>query len=83
MEKIKNNCFVLFFEKTSFELAKTYYKQKQFELAINQALDLLKKDKNFENGAVKVFLLDVFTALGGNDPLVKEGRRKMTSILLV
>lgn len=50
--------------------------------AVSEALELLKRDRNYENGAARTLLLDIFNALGNNNDIVKEARKKMTSILL-
>ena len=63
------------------ELAKALFAEGAHGEAIQQALELLKRDRGFQDGAARALLIDIFNALGNTDA-VKEARRKMTSILL-
>lgn len=63
-------------------LAKALFADGAHGQAIDQALELLKRDRTFQDGAARVLLIDIFNALGNTD-MVKEARRKMTSIMLV
>ena len=62
-------------------LAKTLFAEGAHSAAIEHALELLKRDRAFKEGAARLLLIDIFNALGPNDT-VKEARRKMTSILM-
>lgn len=62
-------------------LAKVYYNQGEHTQAMDTALELLKRDRAYGDGAARLLLIDIFNALGNTDQ-VKEARRKMTSILL-
>lgn len=64
------------------ELAKALFAEGAHGAAIEQALDLLRKDRTFKDGAARTLLLDIFNALGGSNDIVKEARRKMSSILM-
>jgi putative thioredoxin len=62
-------------------LAKALFADGAHGQAIEQALELLKRDRTFQDGAARNLLIDIFNALGSND-MVKEGRRRMSSILM-
>jgi putative thioredoxin len=63
-------------------LAKLCFAKGLHAEAVDEALELLKRDKAYGSGAARTLLLDIFSALGPASPLVKEGRRKMASLLL-
>ena len=64
-----------------FALAKLQFRTGENEEALEQALFVLKKDKNYEEGAVKAFLIDMFNSLGSDHPLSKKGRSRMSLYL--
>jgi putative thioredoxin len=49
--------------------------------AVEQLLELLKRDRNWNDQAARKKLIDLFEAFGPNDPLTLDGRRRMSSIL--
>jgi len=51
-----------------------------FELALDELLTLLQKDPNYNEGAPRKKLLELFDALG-DDPLAGQYRRKMFALL--
>lgn len=65
------------------KIANYYVGQNNHEQAINFALKLMRIDKSFQNDAPKKLLLDIFDVLGAEHELTKQGRRRMSSLLLV
>ena len=53
----------------------------QSEAAIGELLESIRRDRNWNEGAAKKQLLTLFEALGGADPAVLAGRRKLSSLL--
>lgn len=51
------------------------------EGAVDQLLDLFKRDAEWNDGAAKTQLFTVFDALPANDPIVLNGRRKLSSMI--
>ena len=53
----------------------------EVEAAIDQLLDLFRRDREWNDGAAKTQLITIFDALKPNDPLVAKGRRRLTSMI--
>jgi putative thioredoxin len=53
----------------------------EFEEAIKILLDIMKKDRSFNDDAGRKGLLEVFDILGSDNPLVKTYRRRMFTLL--
>jgi putative thioredoxin len=51
------------------------------EQAIVEILEVIRRDRNWNEGAARQQLLTLFEALGAADPAVREGRRKLSSLL--
>ena len=51
------------------------------EEAVNQLLELFRRDREWNDGAAKTQLFTVFEALKANDPVVLNGRRKLSSMI--
>ncbi len=66
---------------TNFKLALALYANNEIEHSINILLESIKKDVDWDEGAAKKQLLEIFSALGFNNPDVIKGRRKLSSIL--
>jgi putative thioredoxin len=64
-----------------FDLATALYGAGQNEAAIEELLELFRRDAKWNNEAAREQLVKVFEALGATDPLVVEGRRKLSSML--
>lgn len=63
------------------DLANHLFLRGQQEEAINELLFIIRKDRNWNEGAARVQLLTFFEALGRTHPLAIAGRRKLSSIL--
>lgn len=68
---------------TRLELAKAYAAQSRFREALEAALEVVRRDRFFEQGAGRNALLQLFEALSGEqyDDLVREFRRKLSATL--
>jgi len=68
---------------TRLELAKAYAAQSRFRDALEAALDVVRRDRFFDEGAGRKTLLQFFEALAGDqyDDLVREFRRKLSAAL--
>jgi putative thioredoxin len=64
-----------------FDLAQALHAAGQVEEAVDQLLDLFKRDREWNDGAAKQQLFTIFDALAGNDPIVLNGRRKLSSLI--
>lgn len=51
------------------------------EEAVNHLLEIFRRDREWNEGAAKTQLFTVFDALKPNDPIVLNGRRKLSSMI--
>jgi putative thioredoxin len=65
----------------AFELAAQFSQNNQFKDALSLLFDILKKDREYKDGAAKKTFLDVMAALGKGDPLAVEYQRKYFNLL--
>ena len=49
--------------------------------AIDELLELFRRDREWNEGAAKTQLFTIFDALKPNDPLVQKGRRRLSSMM--
>lgn len=64
-----------------FDLAQALYARGDAESAIDELLELFRRDREWNEGAAKTQLFTIFDALKPNDPLVQKGRRRLTSMI--
>ena len=64
-----------------FDLAQALYAKGDAEGAVEQLLDLFRRDREWNDGAAKAQLFKIFDALKPNDPVVLNGRRKLSSMI--
>ncbi len=64
-----------------FDLAQALYANGDAESAVTELLDLFRKDREWNDGAAKAQLFTIFDALKPNDPVVLNGRRKLSSMI--
>ncbi|SCM69558.1 thioredoxin [Donghicola eburneus] len=64
-----------------FDLAQALYANGDAEGAVNELLELFRKDREWNDGAAKAQLFTIFEALKPNDPVVLNGRRKLSSMI--
>jgi len=53
----------------------------QAEAAIDQLLDIVKRDRKWNEEAARKQLVKIFEAMGPMDPVVVDARRRLSSIL--
>ncbi|MBT6533274.1 MAG: co-chaperone YbbN [Marinovum sp.] len=63
------------------DYAQALYAGGQAEAAVDELLDLFGRDKEWNDGAAKAQLFTIFDALKSNDPIVLNGRRKLSSMI--
>ena len=64
-----------------FDYAKALYAAGQAEAAIEELLDLFRRDREWNDGAAKAQLFTIFDALKPTDPMVQKGRRRLSSMI--
>ena len=64
-----------------FDLALALHASGQAEEAVDTLLDLFRRDREWNDGAAKQQLFTIFDALKPNDPVVLNGRRKLSSLI--
>ena len=66
-----------------FDLAQALYANGDAAGAVDHLLELFRKDREWNEGAAKTQLFTIFDALKPNDPVVLNGRRKLSSMIFV
>ncbi|EBA08192.1 thioredoxin [Sagittula stellata] len=64
-----------------FDLAKAKYAHGDSEGAVTELLEVFRRDREWNDGAAKAQLFTIFEALKPNDPVVLNGRRKLSSMI--
>jgi len=64
-----------------FDLAQALYANGQGAEAVDELLDLFRRDREWNDGAAKAQLFTIFDALQPNDPLLLSGRRRLSSMI--
>jgi putative thioredoxin len=64
-----------------FDLAQALYANGDAEGAVDHLLDIFKRDREWNDSAAKTQLFTIFDALKPNDPVVLNGRRKLSSMI--
>ncbi|WP_209424600.1 thioredoxin [Pararhodobacter sp. SW119] len=64
-----------------FDLAQALHARGDAAGAIDELLELFRRDRDWNDGAAKTQLLTVFDALKPNDPLAQKGRRRLSSMI--
>jgi putative thioredoxin len=63
------------------DLAVAQHANGDAEAAINELLELFRRDREWNDGAAKTQLFTIFDALKPEDPLVLNGRRRLSSMI--
>ncbi|WP_298498874.1 thioredoxin [uncultured Maritimibacter sp.] len=66
-----------------YDLAQALLASGDTQGAVDQLLELFKRDREWNEGAAKAQLFTIFEALKPNDPIALTGRRKLSSLILV
>ncbi|EDZ46636.1 hypothetical protein RBY4I_1853 [Rhodobacterales bacterium Y4I] len=64
-----------------FDLAQALHATGDTEAAVAELLELFRRDRDWNDGAAKTQLFTIFDALKPNDPVVLNGRRKLSSMI--
>lgn len=64
-----------------FDLAQALYASGAAEEAVVELLEIFRRDREWNEGAAKTQLFTIFDALKPNDPIVLNGRRKLSSLI--
>lgn len=66
---------------TAYQLAVQYSQHQHHREAMELLINILRRNRDFRDGAAKKALLDIIAVLGNSDPLAKEYQRKLFSLL--
>ena len=64
-----------------FDLAQALYAAGDAAGAVDELLELFRRDREWNEGAARAQLLTIFEALKPNDPVVLKGRRRLSSMV--
>jgi len=64
-----------------FDLALALYAAKRNEAAIDELLEIVRRKKDWNDGAAREQLIKIFDALGPTHELTTSGRRRLSSVL--
>ena len=64
-----------------FDLAQALHASGNVDEAVTELLDLFRRDREWNDGAAKTQLFTIFDSLKPNDPVVLNGRRKLSSMI--
>lgn len=64
-----------------FDLAKALYANNKVQEAVDELLELFRRDREWNDGAAKAQLFTIFDARDPKDPIVLNGRRKLSSMI--
>ncbi len=66
---------------TRFDLAVALYGGGDAEAAVDELVEVTRRNREWNEGEARQLLLKIFEALGPSDPVTVAGRRKLSSIL--
>ncbi|MEL7301619.1 MAG: thioredoxin [Pseudomonadota bacterium] len=66
-----------------FDLAQAMHATGDAAGAVDELLELFRRDREWNDGAAKAQLFTIFDALKPNDPVVLNGRRRLSSMIFV
>lgn len=64
-----------------FDLARRQTGDLQIGQAIDTLVELIRRDRDWKDGAARQYLIGIFDALGPRHPLTPPGRRKLSAVL--
>jgi putative thioredoxin len=64
-----------------FDLALALQANGKREAAMDQLLEIVKRDREWNDGAARQQLVEFFDAWGASDPLTVKGRQRLSTIL--
>lgn len=66
---------------TRLDFAQALYGAGNAQQAVDELLEIFRRDKEWNDGAAKAQLFTIFEALKPNDPVALNGRRKLSSLI--
>ncbi|MDF1855216.1 tetratricopeptide repeat protein [Pseudooceanicola sp.] len=66
-----------------FDLALALHAHGEVAAAVDELLDLFRRDRDWNDGAARAQLFTIFDALKPQDPIVLNGRRRLSSMIFV
>ncbi len=63
------------------DLAQAIYAEGDAQAAVDELLEVFRRDREWNDGAAKEQLFTIFDALKPNDPVVLNGRRRLSSMI--
>lgn len=63
------------------QVAIQYHHEEMSEQALELLIQILRKDRDYDNGNARKTMLDIFKAIGNQDPLVAKYQRQLFSLL--
>jgi putative thioredoxin len=64
-----------------FDLAQALHATGDAAGAVDELLELFRRDREWNDGAAKAQLFTIFEAMKPNDPVMLNGRRKLSSMI--
>ena len=64
-----------------FDLAQALHAKGQVQEAVDQLLELFRRDREWNDGAAKAQLFTIFDSLKPQDPIALAGRRRLSSLI--
>lgn len=64
-----------------FDLALALHANGQIEAAVDELLELFRRDREWNEGAAKTQLFTIFDAMKPGDPIGQKGRRRLSSMI--
>ncbi|MGZ9809072.1 tetratricopeptide repeat protein [Pseudoroseicyclus sp. H15] len=64
-----------------YDLATALHASGQTKEAVDELLELFRRDREWNDGAAKTQLFTIFEALSPKDPVVQSGRRRLSSMI--
>ncbi|OWU86525.1 thioredoxin [Oceanicola sp. 22II-s10i] len=64
-----------------FDLAKALHAHGKVQEAVDELLEIFRRDREWNDGAARAQLFTIFDALKPQDPIVLNGRRKLSSMI--
>ncbi|SMH43518.1 thioredoxin [Maritimibacter sp. HL-12] len=64
-----------------YDLAKALHASGDIQGAVDELLEVFRRDRDWNDGAAKTQLFTIFDALAANDPVALAGRRKLSSLM--
>ena len=64
-----------------FDLATALLAKRDREGAVDELLELFRRDRDWNDGAAKAQLMKIFDTLGPKDPIALKGRRRLSSMI--